>query len=133
MQSAISLAGLSHDTATAEPRRQNTSATVVDVGRPMVLYMSSRMMLASMTDRYRIITSRNENMLGWNMPLRATSIMPLEVAAPTMMPMEATAMMIFNDAAFEAMAELRKLAASFITPMKRPVMARTTITANMKV
>ncbi len=64
MQSAISLAGLSHDTATAEPRRQNTSATVVDVGSPMVLYMSSRMMLASMTDRYRIITSRNENMLG---------------------------------------------------------------------
>ena len=44
--------------------RHDTSATVVDVGSPMVLYMSSRMMLASMTDRYRIITSRNENMLG---------------------------------------------------------------------
>ena len=39
------------ETASAEPSRQNMSATVVDVGSPSELYMSSRIMLASITDR----------------------------------------------------------------------------------
>ena len=70
---------------------------------------------------------------GSNIPLRATSIMPLDVAAPMMMPIDATAMMTRSEAARDAMAELRKLAASFITPMNRPVIARMTITVSMKV
>lgn len=67
------------------------------------------------------------------MPLRATSIIPLDVTAPTMIPTDATAMMTLTGAALEPMAELRKLAASFITPIKRPVTARTAITASIKV
>ena len=66
------------------------------------------------------------------MPLRATSIMPLEVRTPMMMPTEATARIVRMGAAFEPMAELRKFTASFVTPTKRPETARmpriTTIT-----
>ena len=50
--------------------------------------------------------------------------MPLEVTAPTMMPHEATAIMKRFGAAFEPMAELRKFAASFITPTNNPDTAR---------
>ena len=39
------------EAAMAAPSRQKTRATVVEVGRPSVLYMSSRMMFASMTER----------------------------------------------------------------------------------
>ena len=46
-----------------------------------------------MTARNSIITSEKENISGWNTPLRATSIIPLEVIAPTMIPTEATVMM----------------------------------------
>ena len=67
-----------------------------------------------------------------NIPLRATSIMPLEVTVPNRMPIEATSRMVFMGAAFEPMAELRKLTASLETPTKRPETARipriTTIT-----
>ena len=58
------------------------------------------------------------------MPLRATSIMPLDVTTPITMPTEATSMMTFSEAALEPMAELRKLTASFVTPTKRPDTAR---------
>ena len=61
---------------------------------------------------------------GLNMPLRATSIMPLEVTTPMRMPRDAMARMTFIEAAFDPMAELRKLTASFVTPTKRPEMAR---------
>ncbi len=64
-------------------------------------------------------------MPGLNMPLRATSIMPLDVMTPTMMPTEATSRMVRIEAALEPRAELRKLTASFVTPTKRPVIART--------
>ncbi len=39
------------ETANAAPNRQKMSATVVEVGSPRVLYMSSRIILASITDR----------------------------------------------------------------------------------
>ena len=42
-------------------------------------------------------------------------------------------MMTFRGATREPIAELRKLAASFITPIKRPVMARTAMTISIKV
>lgn len=67
------------------------------------------------------------------MPLRATSIMPVDVTVPMTIPNEATAMMTFRGATREPIAELRKLAASFITPIKRPVMARTAMTISIKV
>ena len=89
-------------------------------------------MLANITPRYNIMISWNVNSPGLNMPLRATSIMPLEVTTPTIMPTEATVRMTRIEAALEPMAELRKLTASFVTPTKRPEMARipriTTIT-----
>jgi hypothetical protein len=46
---------------------------------------------------------------------------------------DATAMITRTGAALEPMAELRKLAASFITPMKRPVTARSAMAANINV
>ena len=58
------------------------------------------------------------------MPLRATSIMPLDVTTPMMMPTDATVRIIFIEAALEPIAELRKLTASFVTPTKRPETAR---------
>ena len=62
---------------------------------------------------------------GLNMPLRATSIMPLEVTTPMRIPTEATERMTFMEATLEPIAEFRKLTASFVTPTKRPEMART--------
>mgnify|MGYP002610942662 CR=1 FL=1 len=58
---------------------------------------------------------------------------PVDVTAPTMIPTDATAMITRTGAALEPMAELRKLAASFITPMKRPVTARSAMAANINV
>ena len=54
------------------------------------------------------------------MPFRATSIIPLDVTTPTMMPIEATVRMVRMEATLEPMAEFRKLTASFVTPTKRP-------------
>ena len=58
------------------------------------------------------------------MPLRATSIMPLEVATPIRMPTEATTRITLSEAALEPSAELRKFTASFVTPTKSPETAR---------
>ena len=59
------------------------------------------------------------------MPWRAMSIMPLERAAPTKMPVAATIMITRNDAAFEPIDAFRKLTASLLTPTERSNMART--------
>ena len=91
------------------------------------------MVLANITPRYNIITSWNEKSEGSNIPLRATSIIPLEVRAPMMIPIEAMSIITFLGAAFEPIAELRKLTASLVTPTKRPATARMprTITINV--
>ena len=121
------------ETAIADPNKQKINDTVVEVGRPHVLYRSSRMVFANITPRYNIITSWKVNSDGSNIPLRATSIMPLEVTAPMMIPIEATNKMTFLGAAFDPIAELRKLTASFVTPTNKPATARTprTITINV--
>ena len=75
----------------AEPNKAKMRETVVEVGRPSVLKMSSRITLATMTARKSSITSWKLNMLGMNTPLRAISIMPLENEAPSSTPMAATA------------------------------------------
>ena len=59
-----------------------------------------------------------------NMPLRATSIMPLDVITPIRIPTDATERMVRIEAALEPIAELRKLTASFVTPTKRPMVAK---------
>ena len=127
------LAILKTETAIAEPNKQKISDTVVDVGRPHVLYRSSRMMLANITPKYNIITSWNVKSEGSNIPLRATSIIPLDVTAPMMIPIEAIIRITFLGAAFEPIAELRKLTASLVTPTNRPATARMprTITINV--
>ena len=61
---------------------------------------------------------------GLNMPLRATSIMPLDVTTPSRMPTDATPRMVFMGAALEPMADVRKFTASLVTPTKRPETAR---------
>ena len=58
------------------------------------------------------------------MPLRATSIMPLDVTTPMTIPTDATSRMVRIEAALEPSAELRKLTASLVTPTKRPETAR---------
>ena len=58
------------------------------------------------------------------MPFRATSIIPPEKQAPTSTPMEATVRITRTGAALEPMAELRKLTASFATPLIKSNAAR---------
>ena len=77
---------------TAAPSSPNTSDTVVEVGIPSVLKISSRITLVNITARNSSMTSANVNISGWKTPLRATSIIPFEVMAPTMIPTEATVM-----------------------------------------
>ena len=77
---------------TAAPNSPNTSDTVVEVGIPSVLKISSRITLVNITARNSSMTSANVNISGWKTPLRATSIIPLEVRAPTIIPTEATVM-----------------------------------------
>ena len=59
------------------------------------------------------------------MPWRATSIIPLDRAAPAKTPVAATAMIVLKRAAFAPMAELMKLTASLLTPTTRSNMAST--------
>ena len=50
------------------------------------------------------------------MPLRATSIIPLEKTAPIKIPTLATIIIVLNEITFEPMAEFKKLIASLLTP-----------------
>ena len=75
----------------AEPSKAKISATVVEVGRPRVLNISNKITFATITAMKSTISSWKLNMPGTNTPLRATSIMPLEKAAPMMTPTPATA------------------------------------------
>ena len=55
-------------------------------------------------------------MPGLKIPLRATSIIPLEKNAPNKMPTAATAIITRKDAALDPIAEFKKLTASLLTP-----------------
>ncbi len=59
--------------------------------------------------------------------------MPLENSDPRIIPTDATAIIIYRGAAFEPMAELRKLEASLDTPTTSPVTARAARTARITV
>ena len=103
----------------AAPSSSKTRETVVEVGNPNVLKTSSRITSVSITARKRSIMSENWNIPGWKIPFRATSIIPLEVSTPTMIPNVATHIMVRREAALEPMAEFRKFTASFDTPTTR--------------
>ncbi len=60
------------------------------------------------------------------MPLRATSIMPLEKMAPIAIPRLATIMIVRIDTTFEPIAEFKKFTASLLTPTTRSMAARAT-------
>ena len=115
--------------AHAELSSANTSATVVDVGSPSVLKMSSRMTLATITARNSSMISSKLNMDGTNTPLRATAIMPLEKTAPSSTPAAATATTVLRRAALQPREAFRKLQASLVTPTISPDTERTRINA----
>ena len=58
------------------------------------------------------------------MPLRATSIMPLENVAPIKIPSAAMIMMTVAGAALDPKAEFKKLTASLLTPIIKSEKAR---------
>ncbi|GGD20159.1 hypothetical protein GCM10011368_22580 [Hyunsoonleella pacifica] len=64
------------------------------------------------------------NSPGLKIPFLATSIIPLEVSAPTATPKLATIMMVLNETAFDPIAELRKFTASLLTPTIKSAIAK---------
>ena len=71
-----------------------------------------------------IMISLNINSLGLKIPLRATSIIPLEKTAPTATPTLATIMIVLKEMAFEPIAEFKKFTASLLTPTTKSAIAR---------
>ncbi len=68
--------------------------------------------------------SSKKKALGLNIPLRATSIIPLEETAPKAIPKLAKIIMFLYEIAFEPIAEFRKFTASLLTPTTRSPIAR---------
>ena len=79
---------------TEAPSSSKTMETVVDVGRPKVLKKSSSKISVIMTAIKIIMISLNINSPGLKIPFLATSIIPLDVNAPTATPTLATMMMV---------------------------------------
>ena len=122
--SAEPLAIFSMLNAKVAPSSSNTIDTVVDVGMPSELKMSSSTTSVTITARNTSITSPKTNCSGRMMPWRAMSIMPSLITAPQNTPTAATVTIVRNRATFEPMAELRKLTASLLTPTQRSNAAR---------
>ena len=57
------------------------------------------------------------------MPFRATSIIPLEKVAPTIIPRAAISIIVLKGAALAPIAEFKKFTASLLTPTIRSAMA----------
>ena len=112
------------DTTMAAPRRLNTIETVVDVGSPRVLKKSRSKISVIITAMKIIMISSKVNIAGTKIPLRATSIIPLEYTAPIKIPRLATIMIVLSEIAFEPMAEFKKLIASLLTPTTISATAR---------
>jgi len=64
------------------------------------------------------------NIPGLKIPLRATSIIPLEVMAPKNTPILAIIMMFLIAIAFEPIAEFKKFTASLLTPTTKSTVAK---------
>src|SRR5690606_41343725 len=80
--------------ATAAPNNSNTMDTVVEVGIPRVLKKSNNRMSVIITAIKIIMISLNMNSLGIKIPFLATSIIPLEKAAPIKIPEQAITSMV---------------------------------------
>ena len=76
-------------------------------------------MSVTMTAKKMIMISEKVNICGLNTPERAISIMPEEKVAPSMTPIEATNIVVLNEAIRQPSAEFKKLTASLLTPTKR--------------
>ena len=63
------------------------------------------------------------NIPGLKIPLRATSIIPLEKIAPKAIPKLATIIIVLKETAFEPMAEFKKFTASLLTPTTKSAIA----------
>ena len=105
--------------------------TVVEVGSPRVLKKSSRRMSVIITAIKMTMISEKTNISGLKMPLRATSINPLEKIAPAATPILATIIITRKLKALEPMAELRKFTASLLTPTIRSASAKTAKATSM--
>ena len=68
--------------------------------------------------------SSKKKALGLKIPLRATSIIPLEEMAPNAIPRLAKIIIFLKEIAFEPIAELRKFTASLLTPTIRSPIAK---------
>ncbi len=110
-------------TATAAPSNSKTTETVVEVGIPKALNVSSMITSVIITARKMTIISEKKNISGWKIPFRATSIIPFEKAAPIRIPAPAIKKMSHFGAAFEPTAEFKKLTASLATPTIKPEIA----------
>jgi hypothetical protein len=106
------------------PSKSNTIDTVVEVGKPIVLYKSSIITSEIITAKNITRTSEKVNCAGKNKPLRAISIKPLEKVAPITMPKLATIKMVRKEAILDPIAEFRKFTASLDTPIIRSENAR---------
>ena len=73
------------------------------------------------------------NIPGLKIPLRATSIIPLEVIAPKNTPILAIIMMFLMAIAFEPMAEFKKFTASLLTPTTKSTVAKMAKAINIKI
>jgi hypothetical protein len=109
----------------AAPNNSNTILTVVEVGSPKVLKISSNIISANITARKMIITSWKLNIWGLKIPFLATSIMPPANKAPIRMPKLAMIIIFFREATLDPIAEFRKLTASLLTPTTKSAKART--------
>ena len=67
----------------------------------------------------------NINSWGLKIPLRATSIIPLENTAPIATPKLATIIIVLKETAFEPIAEFKKFTASLLTPTTKSATAKT--------
>ncbi len=105
------------------PSSSNTSDTVVEVGNPQLLKVSSTKMSLAITAMKMVITSRKVKCDGCITPCRAMSIMPFDISAPSKMPQLATNKMVLNVATREPMAEFRKFTASLLTPTNKSKIA----------
>ena len=107
--------------------------TVVEVGRPKELKISSSKTSVTMTAKKMTMISLKVNICGLNTPLRAISIMPLEKVAPMRTPRLATIMIVLKEAMREPMAEFKKFTASLLTPTKRSKAASRAKNAKMRI
>ena len=107
--------------------------TVVEVGIPKVLKTSKSRISVIITAIKMYIMFWKLNMAGLKMPLRATSIIPLEVTAPTKTPKLAIINMFLVLITLEPIAEFKKLTASLLTPTIKSTIASTARAAIIKI